>query len=89
MRSRRSSACSDFASTASPFCNGGTAVGNKGFADGTDLDPYRRACTTGPAPNRFGLENVCQAWAAPTNADTACYVAGGSPAVLSPVYYPL
>ena len=78
----------DFASTASPFCNGGTAVGNKGFADGTDLDPYRRACTTGPAPNRLGLENVCQAWAAPTNADTGCYVTGGSPAVLSPVNYP-
>jgi hypothetical protein len=78
----------DTAAVTNPFCNGGTASLNKGFTDGLDLDPYRRACSTGPAPDRFGLESVCQAFSAPTNGDTGCYVTGGSPAVLSPTNYP-
>ena len=44
----------DFASVANPFCNAGTATMNKGFSDGLDLDPYRRACATGPAPRPSG-----------------------------------
>src|SRR4029077_14994831 len=63
-----------------PFCNAGTATMNKGFTDGLDLDPYRRACSTGPAPDRFGLESVCQAYAAPTNSDLGCYNTGVTPA---------
>jgi hypothetical protein len=78
----------DFAAVASPFCNAGTAALNKGFTDALDLDPYRRACSAGPAPDRFGLENVCEAWALPNNSDAGCYVAGGNPAVLSPNNYP-
>lgn len=70
----------DFASVANPFCNAGTATMNKGFSDGVDLDPYRRACATGPAPDRLGLESVCQAYAAPTNSDVGCYATGVTPA---------
>jgi ABC-type phosphate transport system substrate-binding protein len=78
----------DSAAVASPFCNAGTAALNKGFSDGLDLDPYRRACAAGGAPDRFGLESVCQAFAGPNNSDVTCYVAGGTPAVTSPTNYP-
>src|SRR5262249_6604456 len=70
----------DTSATASPFCNAGTAAMNKGFSDDLDLDPYRRACTAGPAPSRLGIESVCQAFGPPNNADTSCYATGGSPA---------
>jgi hypothetical protein len=70
----------DFGAVASPFCNAGTAAINKGFSDGLDLDPYRRACSAGPAPDRLGFESVCQAFAAPTNSDVGCYVTGVTPA---------
>ena len=53
---------------------------NKGFSDGLDLDPYRRACSAGPAPDRLGLESVCQAFAGPNNSDVSCYAAGVTPA---------
>src|SRR5262249_18286509 len=52
----------DMVAVASPFCNAGTAAMNRGFSDGLDLDPYRRACNAGPAPDRLALEEVCQAW---------------------------
>ena len=78
----------DTAAVASPFCNAGTAALNKGFTDGLDLDPIRRACSAGPAPDRLALESVCQGFGPPTNSDAACYVAGGSPSVLSPNNYP-
>jgi hypothetical protein len=70
----------DFGALANPFCNAGTAAMNKGFSDGLDLDPYRRGCSAGPAPDRLGLESVCQPFAAPTNSDVGCYVAGVTPA---------
>jgi ABC-type phosphate transport system substrate-binding protein len=70
----------DLASTANPFCNAGTAAMNKGFSDGLDLDPYRRACIAGPAPDRLGLESVCQAAGTANNGDVSCYPAGGTPA---------
>jgi len=69
----------DFASTANPFCNAGTASMNKGFSDGLDLDPYRRACSVGPAPDRLALEEVCQYGVTATNSDVACYVSGVTP----------
>ena len=65
----------DTASTMIPFCNAGTAAMNKGFSDGLDLDPYRRACAVGPAPDRFGMESVCQPFAGANNSDATCYVA--------------
>jgi hypothetical protein len=70
----------DFTATANPFCNAGTAAMNKAFSDGLDLDPYRRACTAGPAPDRFGLESVCQAAGTPNNSDVSCYTTGVTPA---------
>lgn len=78
----------DSAAVANPFCNAGTAALNKGFSDGLDLDPYRRSCAVGGLPDRFGLESVCQAFAGANNSDVSCYVAGGTPAVTSPVNYP-
>ena len=70
----------DLLSTANPFCNAGTASMNKGFSDGLDLDPYRRACTAGPAPDRLGLETACQAAGTPNNSDAGCYATGVTPA---------
>jgi hypothetical protein len=78
----------DSLATASPFCNAGTAALNKGFSDNLDLDPYRRACAVGPAPDRFALESVCEAFAGANNSDATCYVAQGTPAVSSPANYP-
>ena len=70
----------DFASTANPFCNAGTASMNKGFSDGLDLDPYRRACIAGPAPDRLGFESACQAAGTANNSDSGCYATGVTPA---------
>jgi hypothetical protein len=70
----------DFASTSSPFCNAGTSAMNKGFSDGVDLDPYRRACSAGPvAQNAPAFESVCQGYQAINNSDVSCYAAGVRP----------
>ncbi|HXU01709.1 MAG TPA: hypothetical protein VN903_11995 [Polyangia bacterium] len=80
---------SDFASTASPFCNAGTAAQNKGFSDGLDLDPYRRACNTALTADRTPYEEVCQPGSLPNNSDLSCYVnATGQPAGARPANYP-
>jgi ABC-type phosphate transport system substrate-binding protein len=71
----------DFAATASPFCNAGTAAMNKGFSDGLDLDPIRRACSTSGAPSNTSFEAVCQGYQVPTaNSDVQCYTATVTPA---------
>ena len=61
---------------------------NKGFGDGFDLNPYRRACAVGQAPDRFGMESVCQPFAGANNSDATCYVAQGTPSISSPANYP-
>jgi hypothetical protein len=79
----------DYAATASPFCNAGTAAMNKGFTDGLDLDPYRRACNTALTSDRTPYEEVCQPGSLPNNSDVSCYVnATGQPAGARPANYP-
>jgi hypothetical protein len=79
----------DYASTANPFANAGTASMNKGFSDGLDLDPYRRACNTALTADRTPYEEVCQPGALPNNSDVGCYVnAPGQPAGARPANYP-
>jgi hypothetical protein len=79
----------DLASTASPFCNAGTASQNKGFSDGLDLDPFRRACNTALTADRTPFEEVCQPGSLPNNSDVSCYVnAPGQPVGARPANYP-
>jgi hypothetical protein len=79
----------DYAATASPFCNAGTAAQNKGFSDGLDLDPYRRACNTALTSDRTPYEEVCQPGSLPNNSDISCYVnAPGQPTGARPANYP-